>query len=77
LADYVKDGGAAAMFPALAPEWKQMSSATFGLNHFTIEDFRRLRQEYPMVSWTVVHGNAPAGMNCPYQQRGFSVCQMP
>ena len=76
LADYVKDGGAVAMFPALAPEWKQMSNATRGLNHFSADDFRGLRREYPNVSWTVVHGPAPEGMNCPYRERGFAVCRL-
>jgi len=76
LADYFKDGGVATMFPALAPEWKQMSDATYGLNHFSAADFGRLREKYPMVSWTVVHGAAPAGLACPYQERGYAVCRL-
>jgi len=76
LADYFKDGGVVSLFPALAPEWKQMSDATYGLNHFKAENFQRLRQEYPMVSWTVVHGAAPAGLDCPYQERGYAVCRL-
>jgi hypothetical protein len=75
-ADYFKDGGVAAMFPNLAVEWKQMSNATYGLNHFRAEDFARLAREYP-VTWTVVHGPAPDGLPCPYQQRGFAVCRIP
>jgi hypothetical protein len=77
LADYFKDGGVVSLFPGLAQEWKQMSNATYGLNHFQVDDFRRLRSEYPAVSWTLIHGAAPAGMECPYQQRGYAVCQMP
>ena len=76
LADYFKDGGVVAMFPALAPEWKQMSDATYGLNHFKKEDFARLASQYP-VTWTVIHGAAPDGMECPYQQRGYAVCKIP
>jgi hypothetical protein len=76
LADYFKDGGVVAMFPDLADEWKQMSNATYGLNHFRAEDFTRLVSEYP-VTWTVIHGPAPAGMICPYQQRGYAVCRIP
>lgn len=76
LADYFKDSGAVSIFPNLAPEWKQMSSATYGLNHFTLPDFERLAREYP-VDWTLIHGSAPAGMACPYQQRGYSVCKIP
>ena len=77
LADYYKDSGVVSLFPNLAPEWKQMSNATYGLNHFSVGQFRALRMEYPQVSWTVIHGPAPASMDCPYQQRSYSVCRMP
>ena len=76
LADYFKDGGVAAMFPNLAVEWKQMSNVTYGLNHFSAQDFVSLAHEYP-VTWTVVHGPAPDGLFCPYQQRGYAVCKIP
>jgi len=75
LADYYKDGGVVAIFPRLAEEWKQMSNATYGLNHFSMQDFARLASEYP-VTWTVIHGAAPVGMDCPYQQRGYAVCKI-
>jgi hypothetical protein len=77
LADRYKDSGVVSLFPALAEEWKQMSEATTGLNHFSAEQFRQLRSEYPQVSWTVIHGSAPLGMDCPYQQDSFTVCRMP
>jgi hypothetical protein len=77
LADYYKDSGVVSLFPALAPEWKQMSNATYGLNHFSELQFRELRRKYPQVTWTAIHGPAPAKMDCPYQQRGYSVCRMP
>jgi hypothetical protein len=76
LADYFKDGGVVAIFPQLATEWKQMSSATDGLNHFSKEDFVRLARRYP-VTWAAIHGPAPDGMSCPFQQRGYSVCTIP
>lgn len=76
LADYFKDGGVVAMFPALAVEWKQMSDATYGLNHFSKDDLERLARQYP-VTWTVIHGAAPDGMECPYQQSGYAVCKIP
>jgi len=76
LADYFKDSGVVSLFPALADEWKQMSNATYGLNHFNANDFRRLTEQYPAVTWTVVHGSAPAGLDCPYQQRGYAVCRL-
>jgi len=64
------------MFPRLAVEWKQMSDATIGLNHFDAEDFARLARKYP-VTWAVIRGPAPGGMACPYQQSGFAVCRIP
>lgn len=76
LADYIKDGGAVAVFPALAPEWKQMTDATYGLDHFSAQNFVGLSRQYP-VDWTIIHGPAPAGMACPYEQRGYSVCRIP
>jgi hypothetical protein len=76
LADYFKDGGAVAIFPALANEWKRESNATYGLNHFTAADFTWLAHEYP-VTWAVIHGPTPAGMDCPYQQQGYAVCKIP
>jgi hypothetical protein len=76
LADYFKDGGVVALFPDLAAEWKTMSNATYGLDHFQSQDFTRLAGLYP-VTWTVIHGSAPDGMDCPYQQRGYAVCKIP
>jgi hypothetical protein len=77
LADYYKDGGVVAIFPFLAPEWKQMSNATYGLNRFSLAQFRTLRQQYPDVSWTVIHGTAPTGLVCPYQRDSYNVCRLP
>ena len=76
LADAYKDSGVVSLFPDLAPEWKRMSTAATGVNHFTVEDFRRLQVEYPAVNWTVIHGSAPAGLSCPYDQGGFVVCRL-
>jgi hypothetical protein len=76
LGDYYKDGGVVAIFPKLAGEWKQMSNATYGLNHFSVQDFMRLAREYP-VTWAMIHGPVPAGMECPYQERGYAVCKIP
>jgi hypothetical protein len=77
LADAVKDSGAASLFPSLAPEWKQMSEATTGLNHFTLADFERLKREYTQVDWTVIRGTVPAGLDCPRHEQGYAVCRIP
>jgi hypothetical protein len=76
LATYYKDGGVVSLFPDLAEEWKQMSNATYGLDHFQAQDFARLQIEYPAVSWVVVHGPPPPGMNCPYDRQGYAVCRI-
>jgi hypothetical protein len=76
LADYFKDSGVVAIFPNLAPEWKKMSNATYGLNHFRAGDFARLARQYP-VTWTMIHGPAPDGIICPYQRDGYAVCIIP
>jgi hypothetical protein len=77
LADYYKDGGVVSLFPELADEWKQMSDATYGLNHFSRAQFASLRKDYPEVSWTVIHGTAPVELDCPYQKESFAVCRLP
>lgn len=77
LADYYKDSGAVSLFPSLADSWKAMSTATTGLNNFTESDFKHLREEYPQVSWTVIRGQAPAGLECPFAQAPYTVCKMP
>jgi len=77
LSDYFKDGGAASLFPALADKWQQRSNATHGLNGFSTAQFRGLKEEFPAASWTVIHGPAPTGMSCPYQQQNYSVCHLP
>jgi hypothetical protein len=77
LADYYKDSGAVSLFPALADSWKAMSTATTGLNSFSLSDFRRLQEEYPQVSWTIIRGPAPAGLECPFAQAPYEVCKLP
>ena len=77
LADYYKDGGVVAIFPFLAPEWKQMTNATYGLNQFTRERFLQLQRLYPEVDWTVVRGVPPSGLECPYNKDSFAVCRIP
>lgn len=77
LADYYKDGGVVSLFPALADEWKHMTDATYGLNHFTQSNFKTLHAQYPQLSWTVIHGSAPAGMKCPHTEGQYAVCILP
>jgi hypothetical protein len=77
LADLYKDSGVAAMFPEAAGEWKSEVLAQTGISHFTIDDFRRLEQAYP-VTWAVLEtATPPAALHCPYRNGLLSVCELP
>lgn len=76
LTDYYKDSGVASLFPKVAEDWKQEQVATQGWNQFTIDDFRRLSQQYP-VQWLVLRRPAAAGLECPYINPTITVCKIP
>lgn len=76
LADRSKDGGVAAIYPAVAREWWDEVNDFQNLDRWT--DQQRLRNLAPYrVSWIVL----PAGVNtqfpCPYQNSAVRVCQVP
>jgi hypothetical protein len=75
LADRVKDSGAAAMFPALAPAWLDQTSAEAGWKRFERQDFERLHEKYG-VDWAVVAQPGVAGLSCPYSNRELLVCRI-
>ena len=76
LSDYYKDSGVVSLFPELAPEWQREQLAQQGWSHFSLADFQRLATQYP-VSWVVLQGAAPAGLDCPYRNRAVTVCRIP
>ncbi len=76
LTDHFKDSGVVSLFPQLAPEWAREQQAQQNWNHFCLADFQQLAQRYP-VSWVVLRGARPDGLNCPYQNETVSVCQIP
>lgn len=76
LADYYKDSGVASLFPTVATDWKHQQDDLRGWNTFTIDDFKRLARKYP-IQWVVIQNRIPAGLECPYQSRGISVCKIP
>ena len=75
LADAVKDSGAVSLFPQLADDWKNEVQAQSGWDHIDRRGFQRLAKAYP-VTWILTWSPGPAGMACPYQNEGLSVCRI-
>jgi hypothetical protein len=75
LADYVKDSGAAAMFPQLTQDWARQQAVQAGWRHFQAADFTRLAQQTP-VTWVVVQIPVPIGLDCPYRNLTVAVCHI-
>lgn len=75
LADEVRDGGAASMFPVLADEWSKQIQAQKGWRTFQLQDFRRLQKEFG-VTWVVLLRPAPERLECPYHNEAVIVCRM-
>jgi len=75
LADAVKDSGAVSLFPQLADDWKSQIESQNGWERFGRRDFERLAKLYP-VTWFLTRSPGPAGLACPYQNEGLSVCQI-
>jgi hypothetical protein len=75
LADAVKDSGAVSLFPQLADRWKSQVQAQNGWKKFDRRDFEHLAKLYP-VTWILTRSPGPAGMTCPYQNEGLSVCRI-
>jgi hypothetical protein len=75
LTDHFKDSGVVSLFPQLAPEWAREQAAQQNWNHFQLADFQQLAKRYP-VSWVVLQGPPPEGLNCRYQNEAVSVCQI-
>jgi hypothetical protein len=75
LADAVKDSGAVSLFPHLADHWKRQVDAQHGWERFDRRDFEHLAKLYP-VTWVLLRSPGPAGLMCPYQNEGLSVCRI-
>jgi hypothetical protein len=76
LTDHFKDSGVVSLFPQLAPEWAREQAAQKDWARFQLPDLQRLSQRYP-VSWVVLRGMPPAGLNCPYNNGAVAACQIP
>ncbi len=76
LPDWGKDGGVAAIDPALAKQWWIEVSATRNFNQWT--DAQRIHVLSPYgVTWIVLPANSSTGFVCPYQNSAVKVCRLP
>jgi hypothetical protein len=79
LADAVKDNGVVSMFPPLAEKWWAQVQDQTPWNHFSEQDFLRLKEKYG-AGWVVLRSGAEstgAGMDCPYRNAAVQVCRIP
>jgi hypothetical protein len=77
LADWSKDGGVAAIYPAVAQEWWNQVTAAQSFSHWN--DDQRVDALLPYrVTWIVLPRNAAAThFDCPYANAAVRVCRMP
>lgn len=75
LPDWNKDGGVAAIDPALAAQWLAEVTATKDFLHWT--DEQRIRTLSPYgVNWIVLPAGVPTRLACPYRNPTAQVCQL-
>ena len=75
LPDFSKDGGEAAITPALAAQWQQGANAQINLS--TETDAIRDARLHPFgVTWMVLHAAAPTTHPCPYNNGSIKVCRL-
>ena len=75
LADLAKDSAVATQVPRLSTRWLEEVEAQRGWEHFTAEDFARLKARFG-VDWVLVDCPGVAGLDCPYQHAGMLVCHL-
>lgn len=75
LPDWNKDGGVAAIDPALAPQWWMEVTATKDFLHWT--DVQRQRNLGTLgVDWIVLPTSVSTHLVCPYRNSAVQVCQL-
>ena len=75
LPDFSKDGGEAAITPALADQWQQGADAQINLSSET-DALRDARLKPLHVTWMVLHAAAPTTHPCPYNNGNLKVCRL-
>lgn len=76
IADWYKDGGIAAMFPAAAALWQRQLPASTNLDHES-DAVRASRLRPFAASWIVLPADSPTRFLCPYRNRQVQVCRLP
>lgn len=75
LPDYSKDGGEAAILPALASDWLAGSTAQQQLS--SLGDLQRDARLQPFApAWVVLHADAATAHPCPYNNGTVKVCSL-
>jgi hypothetical protein len=74
LPDWAKEGGIAALFPQVAPEWRASTLLTAHLDHVENERAQELRNAG--VTWILVQRGAAVPFDCPYSNAAVSVCRL-
>jgi hypothetical protein len=75
LADFSKDGGSAAIFPALAGEWMVEHTADTGLSRMNDAERRQRMQPFG-VHWLILRRTAATGLVCPFANELVKVCRL-
>ena len=73
--DYAKDGGIAAIDPALTPEWTAGQMMQNGLASASDRQ-RRAKLASARANWIVLPAISPTSLDCPYQNRSMKVCRL-
>ena len=76
LPDWSKDGGVAAIDPALAQQWWSQVNQTRDFSRWS--DVQRIQTLAPYgVDWIVLPASTPTQFACPYQNSAVRVCHLP
>jgi hypothetical protein len=76
LPDWSKDGGVAAIDPALAQQWWNQVTQTKDFSRWN--DQQRIQTLTPYgVDWIVLPASVPTQFICPYQNSAVRVCHLP
>ncbi|HUZ04060.1 MAG TPA: hypothetical protein VMU62_01790 [Acidobacteriaceae bacterium] len=76
LPDWSKDGGIAAIYPQIAPEWFAEAQMESNWRHWSDQERRQHLAPYH-VGWVVLSASLPTQLDCPYQNALVRVCQLP
>ena len=75
LPDWSKDGGVAAIYPQIAPQWLSEAHKQDHWNEWSDAQRQQILAPY-QVSWVVLSASQPTGLTCPYQNAQLQVCRL-